>query len=57
MSNYEEDYERRYEKPYIANKVIGFSGIDPALSPKEIARVFRDTVNEGQIVFDGGEIT
>ena len=52
-----EEYERRYEKPYVPNRIVGFSGIDPAPDTEEVVRGVLDVMNAGQVRFDSGEIT
>lgn len=57
MEDYREEYDSRFERPYIGRKTVGFSGIDPAVSPEEISRAIADAVNSERLKFDAGEIT
>lgn len=57
MASYIDEYRQKFEEPYVAQRTVGFSGIDPAVSEDEIARAITEAMNAKKIVIDSGEIT
>ena len=65
MRSYKEEFERKYEQPYIGKVIVGFSGIDPSrkqqeadtgLSTEEVNELIAAYVRNLRIRIDSGNI-
>ena len=54
--SYAEEFYEKYERPSVGKMTVGFSGIDPSLSQREITHAVLESMNNLNLTLDSGEI-
>ena len=59
MADWNEEFKKKYNKPVIEQRTVGFSGIDPQQKSADVDvdAAVQDALNKIQLLIDGGEIT